>query len=374
MLETVLVTLTDAASGVSASNRKRVWKKTWGGHANAHFREPHCVLASKESLGGVCAFNPRHSNSAMMCKDKGAPVSHPMISPNDPPRPKRVSRLDRTCGDGAAFSRVDLLALVSVAAVFLSSLLVGHSSTQSTSAMIVCLRNVRMLTEGWAGYVDDNQGDLPPAVDVDGRQSWAGDGWLDLPATARDNVDPYGGDRSISQGELWQYAGSNPSIWRCPSDPSTGRHPNYMDDRRVPRVRSYSMNNWMGTAWARNDFLVFTNLSDFALAAPNETFLFVGERHDSINDGSFAVDMTGFRPDDRTAGARNRASRIVSFPSNHHGNAGVIGFVDGRVESRAWVDARTTPQFTSGELTLNIPTPGNKDVYWLQLRATVQIR
>ena len=317
------------------------------------------------------------SISAMIRDDKGALDSRPMISPNVPQRSQRVSRLDRTCVDGAAFSRVDLLVVVCVAAVFLSSLLVGHTSAQSTSTMIACMRNVRMLTEGWAGYVNDHLGVLPSAEDTGVSQSWAGDGWLDLPATARDNVDPYSGiwsvDRSISHGAVWEYAGSNPSIWRCPSDPSTGSHPEYMGGAKASRVRSYSMNNWMGMAWESDGYQVFRNQSDFAVAGPADLFLLICERYDSINSGSFIVDVTGFRPDDGSGGLRNRGSRLVDFPSNYHRNAGVIGFVDGHVESHAWVDPRTTPPNARQELSLNIGSPGNMDVWWLQSRATVAL-
>ena len=233
-----------------------------------------------------------------------------------------ISRNPRIENQG--FTRLDLLAVICVAAVFLSSLLAGHSSTQSTSAMSACMRNVRSLIEGWHGYVEDHEGMLPASSGegLNGDSSpWHGGGWLDMPVWRLDNLDPYAAEGSISQGAIWEYAGSDPSIWRCPADPSTGSHPDYMGGASVSRVRSYSMNNWMNAIPWLNGWTVFYKISDFALAGPADLFLLSGERYDSINDGHMLVEMTGFRSDDGTRGARNRGCKLVDFPSNYHRNA-----------------------------------------------------
>ena len=231
-----------------------------------------------------------------------------------------------------------------------------------------------MLTEGWAGYVDDHKGVLPSATRA--RQetdapSWYGGAWMDFPSTAITGVDPYFGDNSISKGAIFEYSGSDPSIWRCPSDSSTGSHPNYRDRLAVPRVRSYSMNIWIGNSAWQDGYVLFRRMSDLALAGPEGVFLILDERFDSINDGSFVVEMTGYDPGDITEGAQNKLCKLVDYPGNYHGNAAVMSFVDGHVETHEWVDPRMTPPRVAGELDLNIGSPGNTDVWWLQRRATV---
>ena len=368
-------------------------KEMQGGHANAHFRDAGIMILFGNPFGGVSAFILKQSIVAMIRESRATSAfrqTNPSIPTFPPPGSAMFAngKADVSCRDGygsargrakakcAAFTRTDLLAVVCVSAVILSSLLAGHSSTQNTSDTIVCMRNVRSLIEGWAKYADDHQGVLTSSrwrVPEGDAPAWEGGAWMDLPISGRDSIDPYHWDSSISQGTIWEYAGSNPATWRCPSDPSTGSHRDYMEGRTVPRVRSYSMNFWMGQPW-KDGYVVFKKLSDFALASPGEIFLIVDERYDSINDGSLAVEMTGYDPADMTGGLQNLDAKIVDFPSNYHRNAGVVGFVDGHVESHAWVDARMTPPYKGSELALNIRSPGNRDVSWLQSRATVPLQ
>jgi hypothetical protein len=87
----------------------------------------------------------------------------------------------------------------------------------------------------------------------------------------------------------------------------------------------------------------------------------IDERQESINDGFFVVTM-----DQRGAGAF-----IVDFPASYHNGAGGLNFADGHSEIHRWRDPRTIPAFKDNfNLTLNIPSPNNQDVAWLQERST----
>src|SRR3982751_5633049 len=50
-------------------------------------------------------------------------------------------------------------------------------------------------------------------------------------------------DITVRAGVLWPYCGNSVSVWHCPADASYG-----IDNtgKRVPRVRSVSMSNWVG--------------------------------------------------------------------------------------------------------------------------------
>ena len=47
----------------------------------------------------------------------------------------------------------------------------------------------------------------------------------------------------------------------------------------------------------------------------------------------------------------------------------VAAFADGHSEIHKWKDPRTTPPLTT-ELELNVPSPNNQDVYWMQEHST----
>ena len=84
------------------------------------------------------------------------------------------------------------------------------------------------------------------------------------------------------------------------------------------------------------------------------------EREDSINDGYFAVDMTGFPKNPKTM-------KLVDYPASYLNNAAGIAFADGHSEIHKWLDPRTVPPLTKGrELELNVSTPENPDMLWMQ--------
>ena len=92
------------------------------------------------------------------------------------------------------------------------------------------------------------------------------------------------------------------------------------------------------------------------------TFVLLDEREDSINDGYWVTLMDGY-PD------RPQSQKIVDYPASYHNRAGGFSFADGHSEIRKWVDGRTTPPINRS-LALNVPSPNNKDVRWLQDRCT----
>ena len=128
---------------------------------------------------------------------------------------------------------------------------------------------------------------------------------------------------------------------------------------RMPRVRSISMNCYVGEAsrtWnVPSKYILCTKAAQIRF--PAYMFVILDEREDSINDGWFASN-----PD--------VLYQLVDYPASYHGNAGGLSFADGHSEIHKWIDPRTRPVLRSGEaLTLNVNLPGNKDVPWLAQRA-----
>jgi hypothetical protein len=99
------------------------------------------------------------------------------------------------------------------------------------------------------------------------------------------------------------------------------------------------------------------------------------EREDSPHGGNFWVDMTGF-PNKPAA----LAFEDQDFPASYHHRAAGVSYADGRAEVHRWVDARTMPPIQKGKSRrgpsdpwISVPSAYNRDIMWLQERATRKI-
>jgi prepilin-type processing-associated H-X9-DG protein len=96
--------------------------------------------------------------------------------------------------------------------------------------------------------------------------------------------------------------------------------------------------------------------------------VFLDEREDSINDGWFAVDMSGYDP------VNPNAEVQVDYEASYHNGAGGFSFLDGHSEIKKWQDYRTMPKLQPGqELSLGVACPNDKDIEWIQPRTSSKI-
>jgi len=58
-------------------------------------------------------------------------------------------------------------------------------------------------------------------------------------------------------------------------------------------------------------------------------------------------------------------TRFVDYPASYHNGAGSLAFADGHSAIHKWRDARTMPPIVVS-LPLDVPSPNNPDVVWLQ--------
>lgn len=251
------------------------------------------------------------------------------------------------------FTRTDLLSTVCTTGL-LGLLLVGSGSTTRTATEAAhCHNNTQRLIGAWLSHATENSRLLLNENSGSSQEeTWA---WGSLdPLTSKSNTNV----ATVQTKAFTPYIGTNTSVFRCPSDRLL-----YAAQIALgwqSRVRSYSMNDHVGTSiasWGGN-FPTYRKLSDFS--RPSETFVFAEEHPDSINDTQLAT---------YPQGVLNPASaRLIDFPASFHNRGAHFSFADGHIELHRWTGPRVV-QPVRGIMALNIAAPNDPDALWLGQRA-----
>jgi len=274
-----------------------------------------------------------------------------------------------------AFTLIELLVVVAIIAILAGLLLPTLGKAKAKAQGIQCMNNHRQLLLAWQMYNGDSQGRLlyASASPYFGDRSKDEHTWvLGLMDFNPANESNWSVEKDIARSPLWPYCGENEEIWKCPADRSR-IIPSFGPDqgRSVRRVRSMSMNLWIGGFGGVDAGLsgggqwrLYFKESDMVDPGPAKTFVLLDLREDSIDIGNFAVDMRGW-PDEPAL------TSFYDLPGSYHNGAGGLSFADGHSEIRKWVDGRTTPPLVrDGNIMDHLQTPANRDIIWLQERCT----
>jgi len=251
-----------------------------------------------------------------------------------------------------AFTLIELLVVIAIIAILAAMLLPALSRAKHKANGVYCMNNTKQLQLGALMYAGDNNERLvlnkplnttsqPGDCWVYNLMNWSGGDWCTNPERAK-------------TGLLGEYTGKSVTVYKCPADTKLA-HDN------LPRIRSYSMNRFMGNKSDGSAWMFFVKSSD--ILRPANYFVFLDEHPDGINDGFYACD-----------GAPNgNEGNWQDLPASSHGGACGFSFADGHSEIKQWRDGSTIVPVTEGNV-LGTPTGGNKsDIRWLNERATWRI-
>jgi prepilin-type N-terminal cleavage/methylation domain-containing protein/prepilin-type processing-associated H-X9-DG protein len=269
----------------------------------------------------------------------------------------------------SGFTLIELLVVIAIIAILASMLLPALAKAKTKAHGIVCVSNLRQLHLAWFLYKDENDDRLAPnlgsAFATGTNNTWV-TGILDLDAVL---VNPDNTNLEKLRNSLLYPFLKTPAVFKCPADRSTAL---VKGGGRQPRVRSLTMNMYLGRILPDGSegglinpedsaYRIHRRYSDIVNPGPANLFVFIDEREDSINDCVFGVG----------AGRRGPSAHIIDYPASYHNRAAGLSFADGHAEIRKWLDPRTTPVLRKNQpLNLNVPSANNRDVAWLQERAT----
>jgi prepilin-type N-terminal cleavage/methylation domain-containing protein len=210
---------------------------------------------------------------------------------------------------GRGFTLIELLVVIGIIALLAALLLPALSSAKSNARQVACLGNLRQLEAAYQMYAADNGGYLVQNIPLTSYDTniWVY-GSMKIQSQASNSV-------PVKVGQLYPYI---PQVlsYHCPADTTV--------DGGLPRVRSYSMNSWLGSSEMeileqKSPYRIFLKDGDLAAAMPSRTWVFIDEHAMTLDDGWFMVTMNDSQP-------------FASLPATRHNDAYGLNFADGHAE------------------------------------------
>ncbi len=232
----------------------------------------------------------------------------------------------------SAFTLIELLVVIAIIGILAAMLLPVLSSAKAKGQQVACENNLKQFATCWLMYANDNDSKLlgnQPSVGIPGfsqtntTTNWAIGNMMVFQEATNTQL--------LTLGQFYPYT-SAAALYRCPGD--------FSYTNGMPRVRSYSMNGWVGSHYMNTlageaGFQTYVKENGINVQGSSQLWVFMDEHETTIDDSWFEVTMDDSRP-------------FLSFPATRHSRGYNLNFADGHVEHYPLRDPGT--QGSSGQV------------------------